>query len=103
MPVSLQDYDVADSLRTPAEMAAYLEATLIESDGDVGCFASALGDAARAKGMSAVAREAGLGRESLYKGLSQDGSPQLATALKVLRVLGLRLSVRPIEGDDEAA
>ncbi len=70
-------------------MAAYLEAAL--DDGGAALFAAALGDVARAKGMSEIARGAGMGRESLYKALSPDGNPELATVLKVLRSLGLRL------------
>jgi len=70
-------------------MAAYLEAAL--EDGDPVVVAAALGDIARASGMSAIAREAGLGRESLYKALSPGGNPEFATVLKVVRALGLRL------------
>ena len=70
-------------------MAAYLEAAL--EDGDPVLVAAALGDIARAKGMTQIARETGLGRESLYKALSAEGNPEFATVLKVLRSLGLRL------------
>ena len=84
-------YDVADQLRTPAEMAAYLDAWLEEAPDDAQGIARALGDLARAKGMSSVARESGLSRESLYKALSENGNPSLATVLKVARALGLRL------------
>ena len=70
-------------------MAAYLEAALEENDPAL--IAAALGDIARAKGMSDVAREAGLGRESLYKALSPDGNPEFSTVLKVVKALGLRL------------
>jgi len=91
----LKDYDVADHLRTPEEMAAYLEACIAESDGDASFVAQALGNIARAKGMSKIAREAGLGRESLYKALSGDGNPQFDTILKVAKALGLEISVRP--------
>ena len=87
-------YDVAAQLRTPVEMAAYLDAWLVEAPEDVAGIARALGDIARAKGMSRVAREAGLSRESLYKALSEDGNPSLATVLKVARALGLRLHAR---------
>ncbi len=58
-------YDIVEHLRTPEEMAAYLEACLEEANGDAICIAKALGDIARAKGMSQVARDAGLSRESL--------------------------------------
>jgi probable addiction module antidote protein len=84
-------YDVAEHLRTPEEMAAYLEACLEEADGDAAFIAKALGDIARAKGMSQVARDAGLSRESLYKALSGDRSPGFDTILKVVEALGLRL------------
>jgi probable addiction module antidote protein len=87
-------YDVADQLRTPEEMAAYLDAWLTESPDDVAGIARALGDIARAKGMSKVAREAGLSRESLYKALSEDGNPSLATVLKVAKALGLQLHAK---------
>jgi len=84
-------YDVAEHLRTPEEMAAYLEASIEEADGDAAFVAKALGDIARAKGMAQVARDAGLSRESLYKALSGDRSPAFDTILKVVDALGLRL------------
>ena len=84
-------YDVAEQLRTPEEMAAYLDAWLAEASEDVAGITRALGDIARAKGMSQVARDAGLSRESLYKALSENGNPSFATVLKVARALGVRL------------
>ena len=84
-------YDVAEHLRTPEEMAAYLEACLEEADGDAAFIAKALGDIARAKGMSQVARDAGVSRESLYKALSGERTPGFDTILKVVKALGLRL------------
>ena len=84
-------YDVAEHLRTPEEMAAYLEACLEESNGDAAFIAKALGDIARAKGMTQVARDAGLSRESLYKALSGERSPSFDTILKVVAALGLKL------------
>lgn len=84
-------YDVAEQLRTPEEMAAYLDAWLEEAPDDAAGIARALGDIARAKGMSQVARDAGLSRESLYKALSENGNPSFATVLKVARALGVRL------------
>ncbi|RLJ65059.1 addiction module antidote protein [Sulfurisoma sediminicola] len=84
-------YDVAEHLRTPEEMAAYLEACLEEADGDAAFIAKALGDIARAKGMSQVARDAGLSRESLYKALSGERSPSFDTVLRVVSALGLKL------------
>lgn len=82
-------WDPAEHMTTEADMAAYLEAAL--DDGDPALVAAALGDIARAKGMSMVARETGLGRESLYKALSPEGNPEFSTVLKVVRSLGLRL------------
>ena len=84
-------YDVAEHLRTPREMAAYLEASLEEAKGDATVIARALGNIARAKGMSQVAKDAGLSRESLYKALSGDRTPSFDTILKVIDALGLRL------------
>lgn len=83
-------YDVAEHLRTPEEMAAYLEACLEEANGDAAFVAKALGDIARAKGMSQVAHDAGLSRESLYKALSGERIPGLDTILKVMNALGLK-------------
>ncbi len=82
-------WDAAEHLETEKDMALYLEAALEE--GDPALVAAALGDIARAKGMSEIARETGLGRESLYKALSPEGNPEFATVLKVIRALGLRL------------
>jgi probable addiction module antidote protein len=87
-------YDVAQQLRTPKEMAAYLDAWLTESPEDVAGIARALGDIARARGMTQVARDAGLSRESLYKALSVGGNPSFATVLKVARALGVRLQAQ---------
>jgi probable addiction module antidote protein len=87
----LVPYDVAEHLRTPEEMAAYLDAWLEEAPDDVGGLARALGDIARAKGMTQVAKETGLSRESLYRALSADGNPSFATVLKVTKALRLRL------------
>ena len=82
-------WDAADHLKTKEDIALYLEAVF--EDGDPALIAAALGDAARAKGMTKVAAETGLGRESLYKALSPGGNPEFATVLKVMRALGLRL------------
>lgn len=84
-------YDLAEQLRTPEEMASYLDAWLAEAPDDAAGIARALGDIARAKGMSQVARDTGLSRESLYKALSKTGNPSFATVVKVARALGLRL------------
>ena len=86
-------WDPADHLVTDEDMAAYLEAALEE--GEPALVAAALGDIARAKGMTQVARDAGLGRESLYKALSPAGNPEFATILKVVAALGLQLHATP--------
>lgn len=82
-------WDAVDYLKTDQDMAEYLEAAI--EDGDPALISAALGDIARAKGMTAVARKAGLGRVSLYKALSPNGNPEFATVLKVVKALGLRL------------
>lgn len=82
-------WDAAEHLKTDADMAAYLEAAL--EDGHPALVAAALGDIARARGMSGIARQTGLGRESLYKALSSHGNPEISTVLKVVKALGLRL------------
>jgi len=84
-------YDVAEHLRTPEEMAAYLDAWFEEAPDDAAGIARALGDIARAKGMTQVAKDAGLSRESLYRALSADGNPSFATILKVAKALGVKL------------
>ncbi|MDO8653110.1 MAG: putative addiction module antidote protein [Undibacterium sp.] len=88
-------YDVSEQLRTPEEMAAYLDAWFIDAPDDAVGIARALGDIARAKGMTQVARDAGLSRESLYKALGESGNPSFATILKVAHALGLRLHAQP--------
>ena len=88
-------YDVSEHLRTPEEMAAYLDAWLEDAPEDVAGISRALGDIARAKGMTQVAIDAGLSRESLYRALSVGGNPSFATILKVAKALGVRLHAQP--------
>src|SRR5690349_6933124 len=83
-------WDAAEHLKSESDITAYLNAAF--EDGDPTLIAAALGDIARAKGMTAVARSAGLGRESLYKALSPGGRPELATVMKVVQALGLKLT-----------
>jgi probable addiction module antidote protein len=86
-------WDPAEHLETSEDIAAYLEAAL--EAGDPALVAAALGDIARAKGMTQLARDTGLGRESLYKALSPSGNPELATVMRVVEALGLQLHVSP--------
>ena len=87
-------YDTADYLTTIEQIAGYFEAVL--EDGDAELIAAALGDVARSKGMTQLARATGLGRESLYKALSTGGNPEFATVLKVVRALGMTLALKPL-------
>jgi probable addiction module antidote protein len=86
-------HDLAEQLRSPEEIAAYLDAWFTEAPDDIAGIIRALGDVARAQGMSQVARDAGLSRESLYRALGENGNPSFATVLKVARALGIRLHV----------
>ena len=95
-------YDVAEHLRTPEEMAAYLEACMEEADGDAAFIAKALGDIARAKGMSQITSDAGLSRESLCKALSGERNPSLDTVLRVIGALGLKLRAEAVLDSDGA-
>ena len=92
-------WDAADHLQSDDDVVAYLEAAF--EDGDPALIAAALGDIARARGMTQVAADAGLGRESLYKALSPNGNPEFATVLKVVRALGLEL--RPFAASGRTA
>ncbi|QZA81885.1 addiction module antidote protein [Deefgea piscis] len=89
----LSKWDVADYLKTEAEMTLYFEACLEENDPQL--IAHALGDIARARGMSQLAKDTGLSRENLYKALSSNGNPSFATILKVTQALGLQLHASP--------
>ena len=94
------NWDPSEHLQTKEEMAHYLEAAL--EDGESSLIAAALGDIARSKGMASIAEATGLGRESLYKSLSENGNPELATVLKVVDALGLRLTAVPSDSDRAA-
>jgi probable addiction module antidote protein len=87
----LKTFDVADFLDSEARIAAYMNAVLDEAGDDPAFIAQSLGHIARARGMSRIAKEAGLSRESLYRALSGDGNPEFGTILKVIKALGLRL------------
>ncbi|WP_026792226.1 addiction module antidote protein [Pleomorphomonas oryzae] len=98
MGVETTKWDAAEFLISDEAIAAYLEAAF--EDGDPKMIAVALGDIAKAKGMSAIAREAGVTREALYKSLSDRGDPKLSTLIGVMKALGLRFTVTKA---DEAA
>ena len=87
-------YDVADYLKSDEELAAYLDACMEEAGDDAAYIAAALGDIARARGMAQLAKDTGISREGLYKALSPDGNPSLATVLKVEKALGLKLTTK---------
>jgi probable addiction module antidote protein len=91
-PMAFTRWDPADHLRTEEEMAAYLRACMAEAPDDPALLAAAIGDIARARGMAQLAQETGLTREGLYRALSAEGNPSMATVLKVLRALGLKLT-----------
>lgn len=84
-------WNSAQHLKTDADIAGYLDACFAEAGDDAAFIAHALGVIARAKGMTQLARDTGLGRESLYKALSGDGNPSFATILKIMRALGVKL------------
>jgi probable addiction module antidote protein len=84
-------WDSAAHLKTDKDIAHYLEAVF--EDGDPALINHALGVIARARGMSQIAKAAGLGRESLYKALAPGGNPEFATVLKVLHALGLKIKI----------
>lgn len=89
--IKLRKWDSAEHLKTDEDMALYLEACLAEAGDDAAFIAKAVGTIARAKGMTQLAKDTGLGRESLYKALSGEGNPSFATILKVLSALGIAL------------
>ena len=89
----IREFDVQNYLKTPEERAAYLEAIL--EDGDPSLIAAGLGEIARAVGMTDLARQTGISRETLYKSLAPGGNPTLATISKIAGALGLRLAVVP--------
>jgi probable addiction module antidote protein len=89
--IKLHKWDSAEHLKTEEDMVQYLEACMEEAGDDAAFIAKALGNIARARGMSQLAKDTGLGRESLYKALSGEGNPSFSTILKVMHALGLKL------------
>lgn len=92
MTVELERWDIADNLKTAEHVAAYLEAVF--EDGDPPLIAAALGDVARSKGMTEIARNAGVSRDTLYKALTEKGDPRLSTFIGVMKALGLKIVAR---------
>jgi probable addiction module antidote protein len=95
MTEKLKKWDSAEYLKTEEDMAQYLEACIEEAGDDAAFIAKALGVIARARGMTQLARDTGMGRESLYKALSGENNPSFGTVLKVARALGFRLTLTP--------
>ncbi len=95
MGLRTSKFDIADYLRSEADIAEYLSEAL--ALGDPAYFQHALGAVARAKGMAAIAKKSGLGRQSLYKALSEGGNPEFSTVVKVLGALGIRIAAVPAE------
>jgi probable addiction module antidote protein len=93
MSIKLSKWDVVEHLQTEDDMICYFDACLAENDPAL--IAAALGDIARARGMSQVATDTGLSRENLYRALSGEGNPEFATIIKVVKALGLSLHSRP--------
>lgn len=93
---TFRPFDAAEYLKTDEDMALYLDAMIEESNGDSRMIAVALGDIARAKGMTQIAKETGLARENLYKALSAEGNPEFSTVMKVITALGIKLHAAPI-------
>lgn len=91
MALKTKKWDVVDYLDSPEEIASYLETAF--EDGDPAIIRRALSNAARARGMTALAEETGIGRDTLYKALGEDGNPTLDTLIKVIKALGVKLSV----------
>lgn len=92
--LKLRKWDSAEYLKTDDDMVSYLQACMDEAGDDAAFIAKALGNIARAKGMSQLSKDTGLGRESLYKALSGDGNPSFATILKVMHALGIKLNAQ---------
>jgi hypothetical protein len=108
MSIKITKWDLAETFRDAADMSHYLDAVLTEAaeTGDYTLLPDALGAIARAKGMTDIARETGLSRESLYKALSEDGNPSFATVMKVLQALSIDLRTKAKsdeKSDHEAA
>lgn len=101
MTLKTTAWDPAEHLDSPQAIVAYLEAAM--KDGDPSLISAALGDVARARGMTQIAKETGLAREALYRALSSEGKPEFTTVLKVMKAFGLRLSAVPLDTGTKAS
>ena len=101
MTEGLRRFDASEYIEDDEGARIFLEDAM--ETNDAAFIASAIGVVAKARGMSAIARETGISRESLYRALSEDGNPQLSTVLKVLEAMGLKLSVEPASKTSDAA
>lgn len=95
MAVRTTRWDVTQHLDTDEKMALFLEAVFEE--GDPATIAAAIGEVARARGMSQIAKDAGLSRENLYRALSRDGNPEFSTVMKVIKAMGFDLKITPVK------
>jgi len=93
MTVKLKRWDIQDHLKTEEDIQLYLDACFDEAGDDAAFIAKVLGDIAKARSMTQLAKDTGMGRESLYKALSGEGNPSFGTILKVIHALGLKLHV----------
>lgn len=94
MTLKAKKFDAADFLETREDVLNYLDAAF--ENGDPALIAAALGDVARSRGMAEIAKAAGVSREGLYRSLSPEGNPELGTVAKVMKALGLQLTVKPL-------
>jgi probable addiction module antidote protein len=92
MPLKTSKWDASEYLKDDDAIAAYLEAAF--EDGDLRVITQALGNVARARGMTQIARDAGVTREALYRALSDKGDPRLSTLLGVMKAIGVSLSAK---------
>lgn len=98
IPKGFSRWDSAEMLKTDEDIRLYLDACFEEDEGDGALVRHALGVVARAKGMTQLARDTGLSRESLYRALSDTGNPEFSTVMKVCHALGYRLKAEPVAG-----
>lgn len=99
MAIRTTAWDASEFLGDEEMIFAYMNAAF--EDGDPALVSAALGDIARARGMTQIAKAAGVSRESLYRALSADGNPEFSTIMKVMKAMGLQLSIEPASKEPE--